>query len=132
MSAGGERPEPLSGKDEGSFAYLTIRDRLPVILTKVIDLVHRQASALSESNQQEKIEDSKGVIAKLSKLRYEMKTNKPLTQMEDDRPDVQIWNDTIEKGKSLVDQNKITSFTGAWLIVECYMYRKIYEAFALR
>ena len=61
-----------------------------------------------------------------------MKTNKPLTQMEDDRPDVQIWNDTIEKGKSLVDQNKITSFTGAWLIVECYMYRKIYEAFALR
>lgn len=104
---------------------------MPVILTKVIDLVHRQASALSESNQQEKIEDSKGVIAKLSKLRYEMKTNKPLTQMEDDRPDVQIWNDTIEKGKSLVDQNKITSFTGAWLIVECYMYRKIYEAFAL-
>lgn len=78
------------------------------------------------------MEDSKGVIAKLSKLRYEMKTNKPLMQMEDDWPDVQIWNNTIKESKSLVDQDKIASFTGAWLIVECYMYRKIYEAFALR
>lgn len=78
------------------------------------------------------MEDSKGVIAKLSKLRYEMKTNKPVMQMEDDRPDVQIWNNTIKESKSLVDQDKIASFTGAWLIVECYMYRKIYEAFALR
>lgn len=72
------------------------------------------------------------MIAKLSKLRYEMKTNKPLMQMEDDRPDVQIWNNTIKESKSLVDQDKIASFTGAWLIVECYMHRKIYEAFALR
>lgn len=78
------------------------------------------------------MEDSKGVIAKLSKLRYEMKTNKPLMQMEDDRPDVQIWNNTIKESKSLVDQDKIASFTGAWLIVECYMYRKVHEAFALR
>lgn len=78
------------------------------------------------------MEDSKGVIAKLSKLRYEMKTNKPLMQIEDDRPDAQIWNNTIKESKSLVDQDKIASFTGAWLIVECYMYRKIYEAFALR
>lgn len=53
-------------------------------------------------------------------------------QMEDDRPDVQIWNNTIKESKSLVDQDKIASFTGAWLIVECYMYRKIHEAFALR
>lgn len=62
-----------------------------------------------------------------------MKTNKPLMLMEDDRQDVQIWNDTISNSKSLVDESKTTaSFTGAWLLVECYMYRKIYEAFALR
>lgn len=61
-----------------------------------------------------------------------MKTNKPLMLIEDDCPDVQIWNDTINNSKSLVDENKVASFTGAWLVVECYMYRKIYEAFALR
>ena len=61
-----------------------------------------------------------------------MKTNKPLMAIEDDKPDAGIWNDTIKNSKSLVDENKVTSFTGAWLIVECYMYRKIYESFALR
>lgn len=131
MSVVKERPEPLSGKDEGSFAYLTIRDRMPVILTKVIDLVHRRASAFSTENQQEQTEDSKVVLAKLSKLRYEIKTNKPLMPIEGDQLDVDIWNNTIKNSKSLVDENKIASFTGAWLTVECYMYRKIYEAFAL-
>lgn len=132
MSVVGKRPEPLSGKDEGSFAYLTIRDRLPVILTKVIDLVHRRASAFSDENQQEKMEDSKVVLAKLSKLRYELKTDKPLMPLEDDQLDTSIWNDTINNSKSLVNENEIaSSFTGAWLTVECYMYRKIYEAFVL-
>ena len=80
----------------------------------------------------ENTEDSKDVLAKLSKLRYEIKTNKPLMSLEDDRLDVGIWNDTIENTKSLVDDNKVASFTGAWLVVECHMYRKIYEAFSLR
>ncbi|KAI5615123.1 protein-glutamate O-methyltransferase [Silurus asotus] len=34
-------PPSLSAKFEGSFAYLTVRDRLPTILTKVIDTIHR-------------------------------------------------------------------------------------------
>ena len=38
-----------------SFAYLTIRDRMPVILTKVIDLVHRRASAFSDHENQQVI-----------------------------------------------------------------------------
>lgn len=82
---------------------------------------------------QEQTDDSKVVLAKLSKLRYEMKTDKQLMLIEDDQPDADIWNDTIKNSKSLVEETKIaSSFTGAWLTVECYMYRKIYEAFALR
>lgn len=73
------------------------------------------------------------VLAKLSKLRYELKTDKPLMPLEDDQLDTSIWNDTINNSKSLVNENEIaSSFTGAWLTVECYMYRKIYEAFVLR
>ena len=79
------------------------------------------------------MEDSKEVLAKLSKLRYEIKTDKPLTLIEDDQPDASIWNDTITKSKSLLDKDKMaSSFSGPWLVVECYMYRKIYEAFISR
>ena len=61
-----------------------------------------------------------------------MKTNKPLMAIEDSRHDVNIWNEVISNSKSLVDDSKISSFSGPWLTVECYMYRKIYEALALR
>ena len=73
------------------------------------------------------------VLAKLSKLKYEMKTDKPLMLIEDGKPDADIWNDTIKNSKPLVKETQVvSSFTGAWLTVECYMYRKIYEAFVLR
>lgn len=77
--------------------------------------------------------DSKEVLAKLSKLRYEINTDKPLALVEDDKMDASIWNETIKHSKSLVDKDKTaSSFSGAWLVVECHMYRKIYEAFILR
>lgn len=77
--------------------------------------------------------DSKEVLAKLSKLRYEIKTDKPLALVEDDELDASIWNETIKHSKSLVDKDKTaSSFSGAWLVVECHMYRKIHEAFILR
>ena len=34
----------------------------------------------------------KEVIGKLSKMRYEMMTNKPLGRVEDDLPDAEVWN----------------------------------------
>ncbi|EDL03587.1 RIKEN cDNA 1700052N19, isoform CRA_c [Mus musculus] len=45
-----ESPAFLSAKDEGSFAYLTIKDRTPQILTKVIDTLHRHKSEFFEKH----------------------------------------------------------------------------------
>jgi len=43
--------------------------------------------------------------------------------------DVQLWNDCLQKE---VDLGKPLSwFQSSWLLVECYMYRKIAEAFFL-
>ncbi|XP_020905632.1 protein-glutamate O-methyltransferase [Exaiptasia diaphana] len=123
------RPEPLSGKYEGSYAYLTIRDRMPVILTKVIDGIHRKATAYTKENNKEYAEDAKGLVSKLSELNYKMKTNKPLTNIEDKKNDVKLWNDILESVK--VDGNDLAWYNGAWLTCETYLYRKIYEAFAL-
>lgn len=40
----------LSARFEGSFAYKTVKDRLPVILTKVIDHLSRKASYIESSH----------------------------------------------------------------------------------
>lgn len=43
-----ELPEPLSATNKASFAYKTIKDRLPVTITKVIDYIHRFRGELIE------------------------------------------------------------------------------------
>ncbi|XP_031550130.1 damage-control phosphatase ARMT1-like [Actinia tenebrosa] len=126
-----ERPEPLSGKDEGSYAYLTIRDRMPTILTKVIDCIHRKATEYTRENKQEHAQDARDIVGRLSKLNYEMKTNKKLSMVEDTKNDAHLWNEFLKNATSLVDGSKISWFSGAWLTCECFMYRKIYEALAL-
>ncbi|EDL92864.1 similar to RIKEN cDNA 1700052N19, isoform CRA_d [Rattus norvegicus] len=45
-----ESPAFLSAQDVGSFAYLTIKDRTPQILTKVIDTLHRHKSEFFEKH----------------------------------------------------------------------------------
>lgn len=74
-----ESPAFLSAKDEGSFAYLTIKDRTPQILTKVIDTLHRHKSEFFEKHGEEGIEAEKKAISLLSKLRNELQTDKPIT-----------------------------------------------------
>uniref|UniRef100_A0A8C0H3V9 Uncharacterized protein n=1 Tax=Chelonoidis abingdonii TaxID=106734 RepID=A0A8C0H3V9_CHEAB len=41
-------PVSLAGSFQGSFAYFTIKDRLPQILTKVIDTLHRHKNEFFE------------------------------------------------------------------------------------
>jgi hypothetical protein len=47
-------PEPLSASNKNSFAYKTIKDRLPVTITKVIDFIHRYRNELTERYSQVK------------------------------------------------------------------------------
>jgi hypothetical protein len=65
-------------------------------------------------------------------MNYEMKTNKKLFAVEDPKDDAHIWNEYLKNAMSFVDGSRISWFSGAWLTCECFMYRKIYEAFALR
>ncbi|CAB4067821.1 ARMT1 [Lepeophtheirus salmonis] len=73
---------------------------------------------------------SKNVIERLSGLRYELTTNKPLKPFVDKAPDVEIWNNylTEEKNNSTTDVNW---FGTRWLYAETYAYRRIFEAFQL-
>ncbi|OWF38403.1 protein-glutamate O-methyltransferase-like [Mizuhopecten yessoensis] len=126
MSGTVEAP-PLSAKDKNSFAYLTIKDRLPVILSKIADSVYRLKGKIKETYGEEGTEDLKSVAGCISKLRNEVQTNKPVVPIQDGRSDVPVWNDHL---KEIITTTGSPPkwFESPWLYVECYMYRRVQEA----
>ncbi|XP_026855529.2 damage-control phosphatase ARMT1 isoform X1 [Electrophorus electricus] len=122
-------PQSLSAKFEGSFAYLTVRDRLPLILTKVIDTLHRNKNNFFDEHGEAGIEAEKKAISFLSKLRNELQTDKPVLPLTDGAEDIEAWNQYMQRQQSLMeDEQPVSWFKSPWLYVECYMYRRIQEA----
>ncbi len=117
---------PLSAKYKDTFAYPTIKDRCPIILCKVIDHLHRKRNAISRELGPEASEGLYKVVEELSKLRYEMQTDKAITDIEDDTGNSEVWNTYLRKQSKLEDRP--SWFTSAWLWVECYMYRRFLQS----
>jgi len=118
-------PAALSAKNTDSFAYPTMKDRVPIILCKVIDLLHRERLPLG-------IKDTKAlkaVIEKMSKLRYELSTNKPLSEINDDRDDQAVWNDFFQR-RTVIEGQIPRWFNTTWMYAECYAYRRLLECLA--
>ncbi|XP_033337282.1 damage-control phosphatase ARMT1 isoform X2 [Megalopta genalis] len=126
---------PLRGIYKRSFAYITIKDRLPVILTKIIDTLSRNKEDIAKLYGEHVSEEIKQVIGFISKLKNEMVTNKTLKPLPT-VPDAQD-NDADEWNKYLVKRTEIegttpTWFNTLWLYCECYMYRTLAQEFALK
>jgi uncharacterized protein with ATP-grasp and redox domains len=136
-------PPPLSAKDPASFAYTTIKDRLPVIVVKTIDFFYRQKRELhkyggtiekpSEVELAQIEEDAKSIIPKLTKLRKELETNKSVELLEKKNlpaeldyfnDDIDLWNQAIQANQ-FEDGQLPRYFHSPWLLVESYIYRKI-------
>lgn len=142
-------PEPLSALDKSSFAYKTIKDRLPVIIVKTIDFLHRQRKCLhkfggtiekpSDAEIAQIEIDAKEFISHLTKLRKELETNKAAQLVENVQldcnfcqfnDDVEMWNRALQSNK-LQDDSLPRWFDSPWLLMECYLYRRVKDA-ALR
>ncbi|CAF0753646.1 unnamed protein product [Adineta steineri] len=123
-------PPPLSAKDEKSFAYETIKDRLPLIVTRIVDFLARHRTNFAKQYGEDAENECKSCISAMDKLRYEIARDKPILLLNDNHTDdIHIWNEYLQKE---MDQGKVISwFQSNWLLVECYMYRKIAEAFNL-
>ncbi|KAM7367853.1 hypothetical protein PAMP_014123 [Pampus punctatissimus] len=122
-------PPSLSAKVVGSFAYLTVKDRLPTILTKVIDTIHRNKNKFFEEYGEEGIQAEKQTISLLSKMRNELQTDKPVLVLTDGLGDTDSWNQYLQRQQGLQgDPESVSWFKSPWLYVECYMYRRIQEA----
>ncbi|KAL3275547.1 hypothetical protein HHI36_020306 [Cryptolaemus montrouzieri] len=110
-----------------SFAFRTVRDRWPVLLTKIIDNLSQNKDEISKEYGIEAQEDIKAVIGKLSRLKYEIQTNKPLKNIRSNAADADIYNECIRERDG--QEGPPTPFHSVWLLGECYMYRKVVEAF---
>ncbi|XP_037029531.1 damage-control phosphatase ARMT1-like [Bradysia coprophila] len=115
---------PLSGRFKKSFGYYTIKERLPVILTQILDYLSKEKDVLSDGNEQSK-NDIKIVQSNLSKLKYELQTDKVMEKFDGDGTDRLQWNEFLS---TLNDDNN-SYFKTTWLYAECYMYRKLKSFF---
>ncbi|PBP16275.1 putative DUF89 domain protein [Diplocarpon rosae] len=115
---------PLSStSDKTSFAYISARDRWPVILTGAIDDVHK---AVSETTDEAKRDEGKRIVEELAKLKYELQHDRKLSPLADDgQPDVAGYN------KELEQLDSPSWFDVPWLYAECYLYRRIATSFSL-
>lgn len=120
---------PLSAKYRDTFAFPTIKDRCPVILCKVIDHLHRERNNIGRELGPEAMEGLYKVVEELSKLRYEMQTNKPIIDLVDGVGNAAVWNTYLKDQKE--SESNPAWFSSAWLWVECYMYRRIAQAINL-
>ncbi|CAK9803850.1 Damage-control phosphatase ARMT1 [Anthophora quadrimaculata] len=124
---------PLSGIYKRSFAYITIKDRLPVILTKIIDTLSRNKENIAEKYGENAAEEIKQVTGFISKLKSEIVTNKtlkPLQLIDDKDTDAEEWNKYLLKVTEIEGEIP-TWFNTVWLYCECYMYRILAQQFAL-
>lgn len=129
-------PDPIAPIDQSCFAFLTIYERLPEILVKVLgyfrrayrDFLVSHHGNLSDSDKAEAEEEAKSILASFSKLRYEMMTDKPLAYLTDNSSDVTIWNKCFDSWTAKLATCP-TYYSVSWLYAECYMYRRIHESF---
>lgn len=117
---------PLRGVYKRSFAYYTILQRLPVILTQVIDQLSRDKNELAIDMNEERVkEDIKDIQGHISKLKYELQTDKPLMELTGNEVDKDHWNEFLDT----LNEDRKTYFTSTWLYTECYMYRRLKSIF---
>ncbi|XP_059608671.1 damage-control phosphatase ARMT1 [Phlebotomus argentipes] len=116
----------LTAHFKRSFAHYTIKDRLPVILTRIIDGLSREKEAISLAYGEESADDLKDVIGNISKLKYELQTDKKFKPLDGNDSDQEAWNAFL---RALPDTHN-SYFSAVWLHAECYMYRRVRAIFA--
>ncbi|CAG4980417.1 unnamed protein product [Colias eurytheme] len=110
----------LQGTFKKSFAYYSLKERMPVILTKVIDYLSRESSKIKGSCGASD-EDIRNYIQYITKLKNDLVTNKPYDLLKVDSPEAKRWNEWI----SAVDSPSY--FLNTWVFTECYVYRRLRE-----
>lgn len=70
-------------------------------------------------------------MTKLESLKTEILSNAPFRELISDNVDVEIWNKIFDD-YSKKDGKRPTWLFANWLYAECYIHRRIFEAFETR
>ncbi|EGO02864.1 hypothetical protein SERLA73DRAFT_176294 [Serpula lacrymans var. lacrymans S7.3] len=127
---------PYDPIDKAGFSYDTVVKRWPIILTGIIDHLHGLNHRLTMESQRlgsevpasaekitldEKVSEGKGIIEKISRLKYRMARDHELEPIPQDGDSyVEEYNADLAK---LAQNGQNTWFTAPWLYAECYLYR---------
>eukprot|EP00052_Salpingoeca_macrocollata_P015737 m.125711 g.125711 ORF g.125711 m.125711 type:complete len:445 (-) comp19793_c0_seq1:37-1371(-) len=131
MSGEIEPPPQLDFRDSKTFAFKTLRERMPVIVTRVVDDLSQYIQALTDAGEASaELRGAKEGLALVTRLKYEMQTNKPMRLLRDAHGDVGLWNSVLQStgSDSTGDTAAVLWYDSVWLLAECYMYRRIWEA----
>lgn len=123
-------PKGCCGAVKGSFAYNSIIERWPKIITKVIDQMHQHhseavkkfgmVSFLKNVNLLfvlwEGDADVKHIIHNLSRMRYLITTDKPLEPFVSELPNTDKWNNDLRHFQEQVSF-KIFRIFCVWLLL---------------
>ncbi|XP_055628094.1 damage-control phosphatase ARMT1-like [Toxorhynchites rutilus septentrionalis] len=115
---------PLKAQYKQGMAFYTMRTRLPIILTQVIDQLSKDKEQIVQHFGEDAREELKQAIGEISKLKYELQTDKEFAPITTTLGDGQLWNDFIV---SLREENSY--YSACWLYAETYMYRRLNHIF---
>ncbi|KAK9470191.1 uncharacterized protein V1510DRAFT_383827 [Dipodascopsis tothii] len=108
---------PYSTGDETSFGHTSARSRWPIIITGVVDDLHRSAADATGA----KAEEGRKLIEAFGALKHEVSHDRTLEPLEDDGgEDIAVYN------AELARQGPMSYGNAPWLYSECYLYRKMY------
>lgn len=100
--------------------------RVPVILTNIVDRINREREHIIERYGEVCREELKLCIGEISKLKYELQTDKEMTQLPGTSSDQSEWNKLLEE----ISPNN-SYFSSVWLYAECYIYRRLKTVFEM-
>ncbi|KAH8394719.1 hypothetical protein KR222_002647, partial [Zaprionus bogoriensis] len=117
---------PLTARFKRSFAYRTFRERTPKMLVDLMTLLKDQEPKIVEQYGADARFDLQCGLWRVDILLKELLQNKRFMPLNDKSPEAQVYNELIEKYKS---RDKDQWFTADWLFAECYLHRRILDAF---
>lgn len=98
--------------------------RLPIIITNILDQITREKDVIVERYGELSREELKTCLGEISKLKYELQTDKKMHEIPGDESDQYEWNRLLKE----IDPNN-SYFSSIWLYAECYVYRRLKSIF---